>query len=327
MRKFLSIIIPRYKETEQSMMTLLSSINNQIKIDMDDIEVIIVNDGTDYLNEEFCNLFQYKISQMLLSTNSGPGVARQAGIDISAGEFIMFCDADDILYSNDILTIFFNKIDRCNDYPDMVISSWLEETERDLLIHENENTWLFGKLFRKKFLEKNNIKFHPDLRVHEDSYFLALCRALTKNIIVVKNFSYIWKYTKSSITRANDKEYSYVSIPEYIKTFSLASEIIEQKNPNDMPHRVTQFLMYIFFNSHQPNWQDESKKEYLNAVEEAILQYLPRYMKWFTNQAIETIRWEYNEERKRTFSDFIETETFESWLKRLNLLEDFQNER
>lgn len=320
MRKFLSIIIPRYKETEKQIMSLLSSIDNQVKIDMDDIEVIIVNDGTEYLDDNFCNLFNFKITQVLLDKNVGPGIARQSGIDIAKGEYLMFCDADDILYSNEILSVFFHEIDCCENNPDIILSSWLEETENDLIIHRNENTWLFGKLIRKKYLEKNEIRFHPDLRVHEDSYFLALCRALTKNIIIIDNFSYIWKFNENSITRKNNQEYSYASIPEYIKTFSLASKVIEEKNPDDMPHRVTQFLMYLYFNSHQPNWQEESKKEYLIAVEEAISQQLPQYMKWYLTLSIEDVRWEYNEERKRSFSGFIEEETFYGWLKRLNLM-------
>ena len=45
MRKFLSIIIPRYKETEKEIFPLLSSINGQVGMDFSDIEVIIATDG------------------------------------------------------------------------------------------------------------------------------------------------------------------------------------------------------------------------------------------------------------------------------------------
>ena len=45
MHKFLSIIIPRYTETERDIFPLLSSIGGQVGVDFSAIEVIIVNDG------------------------------------------------------------------------------------------------------------------------------------------------------------------------------------------------------------------------------------------------------------------------------------------
>lgn len=316
--KKLSIIIPRYQETEQLMMLLLSSINTQIKIDFSTLEVIIVSDGTEKLNDDFCKLFNFDIVQLKLNKNSGPGVARQKGLNIARGDYIMFCDADDVLYSNDILSVIIMNFEK--EQPDMLISAWLEETENDLLIHENENTWLFGKCFKKNFLHENDITFHPDLRIHEDSYFLGLCRALANKVIAIKNFTYIWKYNENSITRMNNKEYSFKSIPEYIHTFALASEIIEQKNPNDMPHRISQFIMYIYFNSHQPHWLLEENKNYLIAVEEAMSSYIKPFIKWYVNLSDEDKRWEYNEERKRSFSNFIEEETLDSWINRIRLI-------
>ena len=57
MRKFLSIIIPRYKETEKEIFPLLSSINGQVGMDFSDIEVIIATDGKENpeLDQGFLN--------------------------------------------------------------------------------------------------------------------------------------------------------------------------------------------------------------------------------------------------------------------------------
>ena len=50
MEKLLSIIIPSYKETEKEIMPLLSSINNQVGINLSDLEIIIIRDGTTELD-------------------------------------------------------------------------------------------------------------------------------------------------------------------------------------------------------------------------------------------------------------------------------------
>ncbi|MCO6184477.1 glycosyltransferase [Leuconostoc fallax] len=45
MRKLVSIIIPYYNENESQLAIALSSINNQIGVDFNDVEVILVGDG------------------------------------------------------------------------------------------------------------------------------------------------------------------------------------------------------------------------------------------------------------------------------------------
>ena len=66
MKKFLSIIIPKYKESEKEMFPLLSSINGQIGIDFCDIEVIIAIDGIKNgsnvtLDDNFLKMFNFKL--------------------------------------------------------------------------------------------------------------------------------------------------------------------------------------------------------------------------------------------------------------------------
>ena len=100
MRKLLSVIIPRYKETEKELFPLLASVSTQAGIDFSDVEVIIASDGggAGALDKNFLGLFGMEIRQVSLAENKGPGVARQAGLDAARGEYVMFCDADDILH-------------------------------------------------------------------------------------------------------------------------------------------------------------------------------------------------------------------------------------
>jgi len=95
----LSIIIPSYKETEKKLMPLLSSINNQVGIDLSKIEIILVRDGTKPIDLSQFHLLDITIQQKVLSINQGPGVARQFGLSNAIGKYVMFCDADDSLHN------------------------------------------------------------------------------------------------------------------------------------------------------------------------------------------------------------------------------------
>ena len=56
MRKRLQFLIPQYNEDEKILKSFFDSIEVQQNVDMDEIGVIIVNDGTDIkLSQEFFN--------------------------------------------------------------------------------------------------------------------------------------------------------------------------------------------------------------------------------------------------------------------------------
>lgn len=327
MRKFLSIVIPRYKETEKEIFPLLTSIANQTGIDFSDIEIIIATDGEggNPLEENFLKLFNIDIKQVKNNgENMGPGVTRQQGLDVASGDYVMFCDADDVLHNVGVLGALIKEAE--NTVPDILCTSWIEEN-RDpngnyiYITHEIENTWMHGKLLRKRFLQQNNIRFHDELRVHEDSYFLCLAESSSKSHRYLPITSYVWKYHPNSITRRNNAVYTYDSIPEFIRACNLAHKEIEKRHPEQMEGKIVQFILYNYFSFHLPHWQEESVKEYLKNGEESFVEYIKPMFHYWTNASQETITNLYNEERNRTFKGAVETETIQEWFKRLGMIE------
>lgn len=326
MNKFLSIIIPRYKETEQDIFPLLTSINNQIGINFSEIEVIISTDGGggDIFDKNYLNLFNFKTIQVVNKKNNvGPGITRQYGLDVSKSEYVMFCDADDVIHNVGVIGAL---IQECKSVkPDILTSSWLEEGIDDngnyiYLTHEVENTWMHGKFIRRQFLIDNNIRFHDELRVHEDSYFLAITQAMAKEMRFLPITSYVWKYRSNSITRRNGAIYSYESIPEFIKACTLAHQEIEKKKPEYIEYNIIQFILYNYFSLHLPNWQTEEVKEYLRNAEEAFVKWTKPMFHYWEEAKPETIAKLYNEERDRTFKDALENETIQEWFKRIKIV-------
>ena len=106
----LSIIVPYHNEDDSIIFPLFNSLNNQIDINFDDIEIIVSNnceipvppkslfDGT------FPNI-QNRIKYIISPIKNISGASRQFGVDKSKGKYLMFCDDDDFLPSTDILII------------------------------------------------------------------------------------------------------------------------------------------------------------------------------------------------------------------------------
>lgn len=218
----IDIIIPAYK-AQGTILRTLSSIAEQTIID--DIEVTIVNDACpngDY--QEFVKMFlpYFKIREIKLEENGGPGVARQKGIDETKNEFFTCIDADDTFSGAIALEtlraaikepVMFNgqQIDggfKC------VSGTFLQlgETLKQIVPHQNDMVWMFGKLYRRDFIEKYKVRFN-ETRANEDTGFNTivrlLCNSPMEQIRFVPEVVYFWHNKKDSITRINDGQYGY----------------------------------------------------------------------------------------------------------------------
>lgn len=307
--KFLSIIIPFYKEVEQDIFPLLSSINFQKGIDLSQIEVILVNDGAEnVLSSDFLDLFKnLKIYQYQLSENKGPGMARQKGLDNAKSKYVMFCDCDDILHNVGILGAMLLEMEQTS--AEYLSTQWLEEMgDGTFFNHEMEQTWLHGKMFLRNFLEINDINFHDNLRVHEDTYFLKLVTSLCKNRSHLNTCSYIWLYNPHSITRCNNAIYGFECMPEFI--FAVV-EAIKKLNV-DIEQHVCQLVIYIYFIAQSKEWQTENSKQYLEKMINSLALNISNYWCYFDNAGEEFINNIYSIEfAKKTVRDIPKVNLYE----------------
>lgn len=322
--KTLTVVVPYYKETEDEMFPLLSSLNNQVGVDFNELEVIIVNDGANNKpSKNFLALFKnLKIRAIVMNENRGPGVARQVGLDNATGEYVLFCDADDILQNVAAISLFLQEIH--NNHPDIITSQWVEENKvGDKLVyitHEDEATWMHGKAFRRMFLQTKGIKFHDELRVHEDSYFLAIAFANTDNVRKIMFTTYVWKYVEDSITRRDNAIYTFDSFVTFLNAISLSMEEIVKVNPDLVVTKIVQLLMYTYFTVHSALWAAEDKAEYREQVTKTYFKILDKYKEYFNACTDEMFVQLYNAERaKPTFAGYMEEETIREWFNKNKL--------
>lgn len=315
----LSVIIPQYKERDKDVKKLLSSIDYQLNVNWDDVEVIIVNDHSDtLLSEQMLSSFEnIKPKYIKLEKNLGPGLARQAGLDLAQGEYVTFCDADDMYQNFGVFSLYFANIQE--HHPDILRTQWLEELEINgamtYITHEYEATWMHGKVFRRQFLIDNNIRFSNELLYHEDSYILSNAFGVATKAIDVPFVTYVWCYDENSITRRNNGAYSYESMPEFVRSITLSIDWLSTKAPDTVQNKVVQLFLYVYYTIQTNNQWPQKHKE---LTEKELAETFKKFGQHLEQIDIGTFAQIDAAERQKVANmPFVMSETFTQFLNRI----------
>ena len=107
MEALISVIVPVYK-VEKYLERCIDSILAQT---YQNLEVILVDDESPDSSGLICDRYAKEDERIKVihKENAGPGMARNAGLDICTGDFIMFVDSDDYL-SVDAVQVLYERI-------------------------------------------------------------------------------------------------------------------------------------------------------------------------------------------------------------------------
>lgn len=220
-----SIIVPVYN-VEKYLRQCLDSILNQ---NFDSYEIIIVNDGsTDKSNiiiEEYQSL--YKNIKVLYKSNGGLSSARNAGLEVAIGKYVVFIDSDDIIGKDFILDLYkeaekyeldvvfgshvkfygenieaLEEVIRKNDIYNSKIFTGVEMLYSNL-INDDFKPEVWDDIYNRKFLERENLKFINDI-YHEDEEFTTRVMLKAKRVKYFDSHNYYYRQRISSIMN-NDK--------------------------------------------------------------------------------------------------------------------------
>ena len=99
-----SVIIPVYNAEQ----TLARCLDSLLAEHYSDVEIILVNDGSKDSSGSICREYTEKHSNIrcIDKENGGVSTARNAGLDIASGDFVLFVDSDDY-----VLPGFFSILD------------------------------------------------------------------------------------------------------------------------------------------------------------------------------------------------------------------------
>jgi len=200
----IDLIIPTYKARETLPAALDSLVAQTKKLFI--VTIVQDCDGEDYSDiiEEYKRR-GLKIRLLQMEKNSGPGLARQYGMDKDTMcKYFMFMDSDDILNPRAIEAL--SREAELNN-ADLVFSDFI--VNRNAMpafvmdVEKTPCTWCHGKIYKAEYLRKNNIRFHNELRLNEDSYFNLVAANCTTKKFRIHEITYIWQQNKNSLTNAN----------------------------------------------------------------------------------------------------------------------------
>lgn len=219
----IDIIIPAYKAQETIVRTVASIVQQTI---VDRLDVTIVNDACP--NGSYKKIVKkfspfVNIREIKMEENGGPGVARQYGIDNTKNKYFTCIDADDTFAGAIALEMMLTGIEEPVMLPNgqqikdgfKCVSAGFMQLGEDLkhiVPHQNDMVWMFGKLYRRSFIEKYKIRFN-ETRANEDTGFNTWVRLLCDNpqeqIRFVPEVVYYWHNKPDSITRINNGQYGF----------------------------------------------------------------------------------------------------------------------
>lgn len=247
----ISVIVPVYN-CEKYLSQCIQSIIEQ---DEQEIEIILVDDGSTDGSSSICDEFARKDERIIVvhKENEGVSVARNKGLEIAKGKYIAFVDADDYLDSKIYFTAY-NEME--NNNLDLII--WNYNFDRDGVITANQdfcNTCIieennaikdvsatvlspvvcdlptpnnkivgmafpWNKLFKSDIINNNNIRFTQGVILHEDVLF------------IYEYFNYVKKIELLNVAlynyRINEEGATLKYKPEIIKSNNIFLEKISK---------------------------------------------------------------------------------------------------
>lgn len=210
MRGKVSIIIPVFN-TEKKLVDCLESVKNQ---SYKNFEVILIDDGSSDSSREICDNYSKKDNRFRVKhcKNSGVSIARNIGIDISKGDYIIFVDSDDKVKSNMLEDMVYNL----EQYNSDVVISGLTFVDGENIIKEinpnmkgtigldiweyisKDNTGLFGyvpnKLYKSDIIKNHDIRFDENKKIQEDLDFALSAYSYCNSFYLINESYYLYNY-------------------------------------------------------------------------------------------------------------------------------------
>ena len=338
--KKLSILVPHFNEEESVIKPLLDSVAFQQNIDFNDVEVVICDDGDDAveLSQEFLSRYPYDI-QYHREPKGGVSQMRNKAFDYSTGEYVAWCDADDQFYHVLAFWFIFKETKTPMEVPvngvkttvngfDALYSVFLEEgrvpvTGETYFIDRKDGfQFVHGKVFKRDFLVRNNIRFFPECTIHEDNVLNAQVQACTQNIKWSPTPFYLWKWRDNSICR-RDPLYLKKTYPDLIKSSDCLIGWLTNKSKFDKARECIVSITYdAYYTFCHPSWKEIGTKEYRDGAEKRFSDYFKKWEYLWDEAPKEMKMGISNGIRQRSVQGGMdmETETLDQFLKRIKEL-------
>lgn len=244
-----SIIVPVYNMEEQLLRKCLDSLLAQT---LPDIEILVVDDGSAAPCAAICDEYSenYPYIKAIHTENQGVSAARNTGMAVANGEYLMFVDADDWVDAEAAAKYYFyaskHELDimlsgctlveqgRCTAsyvMEDMLFTPQHKLQLQQTILNNNPKylrMWPmspWAKLFRADFIHAHKLAFTAGLKRMQDNLFCLQALEQTDRVGYLAYGGYYYRQTDDSICHKFTPDYRNVFEPvlEHFKDFAMHS--------------------------------------------------------------------------------------------------------
>lgn len=200
----ISIIIPVFN-AERYLKECLDSVKNQT---LADLEILCINDGSTDGSGEICA--QYAVAdprfQVVNQPNAGQSAARNRGLELASGEYVMFVDSDDLLFPEacrkawetaretgaEIVSFLFRHMNhpaRDRRLARKIRKNVFTDEMAKFRLTQATFFTVWSRLYSRELLERNHIRF-LDCTACEDNPFSIKAAFWANRIVFLNEFLY-----------------------------------------------------------------------------------------------------------------------------------------
>lgn len=251
MEKKVSVIVPVYNAETYLQKTAERLLNQTLQ----DIEIILINDGSNDNSGRICDMIASSDARIkvLHQANQGVSSARNNGIEAASGEYMMFCDADDLPDHTMVETLYLRAVEEqadcvlC-DFVKVVgekkvidrLPSYSTLADREVIIDKlvmpmlvwgyapegQRYPGVYGSvwrgLYRTSFVSQNHIRFETNIRLGEDMLFNETLWPKCIRVAFVQEPLYQYNENVASATHTN----ASVMWSQYLDVWEKAHELL-----------------------------------------------------------------------------------------------------
>lgn len=286
--KLVSIIIPVYN-AEKYLKRCLDSVCSQT---YNNLEIILIDDGSKdkslFLCEERAKI-DCRI-RVVSKMNEGQGKARNIGLDIMTGEYVLFVDSDDYInldmvrclleaaenYGADMVQCLYQEVEETQVIDNTKIVEGVkgkirveDYKQRGLLCYYTEDILPVNKLIHKSLLISNRF---PEGIFYEDKHLMFRLRHQAQKIVYIDAIMYYYVQSENSTMRNDLDEKRLMSkiqvadeLLEYCKKYGLIRDY-----KSEMSGYLRMYVS-IFFKT----YKKEQFHKYTVIAKQRLQQYLP----------------------------------------------------
>lgn len=220
-----SVVVPVYN-SEKYLKSCIDSILSQ---DFDDYELILVDDGSKDSSGAILDKYaeENKNIRVIHKPNGGQSSARNTGVQLAQGEYLVFLDSDDFYLTQNAFSLIAEK---CKASPDIVAfkyKKFFDETNKlgacgysfsdisndlnysdklDLLVRKDAffcSAW--SKVVKRSVIIENNIRFDENSRCEDmDWYFNVVTNS--SSISLLDEFVVAYRQREGSVTSSGNQK-------------------------------------------------------------------------------------------------------------------------